>query len=147
MYSASYPYGDNRSYFSGGAGLVSTAEDYAAFCASMLLGELNGHRLLSPVTIDFMTRNHIGDLDVAYNSEGYGFGLGFAVLTDPKAANVIQSQGTYSWGGFFSTQFWVDPREEIIGISLTQKHPGGGMDLHSKFVNLTYQAIVKSWKK
>jgi CubicO group peptidase (beta-lactamase class C family) len=143
-YSSSYHYKGPRTYFSGGAGLVSTAEDYWKFLQMLLNGgELNGVRLLSRKTIEFMTCNHIGDT-VMWNSpfDGFRFGLGFAVKTDLGASWKIGSVGEYSWGGFFSTTFWVDPKEQLIGIVLTQLRPNDKLDLHEKFKALTYQAIA-----
>jgi CubicO group peptidase (beta-lactamase class C family) len=143
-YSASYHYKGSRTYFSGGAGLVSTAEDYWKFLQMLLNGgELNSVRLLGRKTIEFMTCNHIGDT-VMWNSpfDGFRFGLGFAVKTDLGASWKIGSVGEYTWGGFFSTTFWVDPKEQLIGIVLTQLRPNDKLDIHEKFKALTYQAIA-----
>lgn len=143
-YSASYHYKGPRTYFSGGAGLVSTAEDYWKFLQMLLNGgEFGGARLLSRKTVEFMTCNQIGDT-VMWNSpfDGFRFGLGFAVKTDLGASWKIGSVGEYTWGGFFSTTFWVDPKEQMIGIVLTQLRPNDRLDLHEKFRVLAYQAIA-----
>jgi CubicO group peptidase (beta-lactamase class C family) len=143
-FSASYHYKGPRTYFSGGAGLVSTIEDYWKFLQMLLNGgEFEGKRLLSRKTIEFMTCNQIGDT-VMWNSpfDGFRFGLGFAVKTDLGASWKIGSVGEYTWGGFFSTTFWVDPKEQLIGIVLTQLRPNDQLDLHEKFRVLTYHAIA-----
>ena len=140
VYSATYPYSGPGSYYSGGAGLVSTISDYVRLLQMFLNGgELDGIRLLSPTTVAMMTRNNIGDLDVG---PGTKFGLGFAVLEDPGLAGNPGSVGTYFWGGFFNTQFFVDPEEELIGVIMTQRFPADRGNVRQKFVNGAYQALV-----
>jgi len=140
VYSGSYPYGRSRTYFSGGAGLVSTASDYARFLQMFLNGgELEGARLLSPRTVEMMTRNSIGTLMVG---PGLKFGLGFAIVEDPGVSGASMSQGSYYWGGFFNTRFFVDPSEELIGIFMSQRYPRDGGRIRDKFINVVYQAIV-----
>ena len=141
VYSATYPYNGPRSYYSGGAGLVSTISDYARLLQMFLNGgELDGVRLLSPTTVAMMMRNNIGDLNVG---PGIKFGFGFAVLEDPGLAGHPGSVGTYFWGGFFNTQFFVDPEEELIGIIMTQRFPADRGNVRDKFVSGVYQAIVE----
>jgi CubicO group peptidase (beta-lactamase class C family) len=138
-YSVSYPYRGPKRYYSGGGGLVSTASDYARF-AQMLLngGELDGVRLLSPKSVELMTANHVGGLDV-----DFGFGLGFGVVRDERDLKELGSVGRYGWGGFFYTDFFIDPQEELIGIFMAQLHPSGGLRLQEKFRVLATQAIVE----
>lgn len=136
------------SFLSGGGGLVSTASDYMRFCAMMLNGgELDGVRLLGRKTVELMTTNHLPDELVPidfedYAVEGYGFGLGFSVLVDLAASSSLGSVGMYSWGGYANTLFWVDPREELIGILLMQYVPFGHYPVQESFQTLTYQAIA-----
>ena len=140
-YSASFHYDGPQTYFSGGAGLVSTASDYARFLQLMLNGgALDGERLVSPKTVEFMTRNQIGDLDV---SPGVKFGLGFAVIEDPGQVGETQSAGNYYWGGFFNTSFFVDPGERMFAILLTQRFPGDQTNVRDKFVSAVYQALIE----
>jgi CubicO group peptidase (beta-lactamase class C family) len=115
----------------GGAGLVSTAMDYARF-AEMLRrgGELDGVRILGPKTIKFMTRNHLAEdsMHAAWGQTptadigrpGFGFGLGLGVVTDSAAIGVLGSDGEYNWGGAAGTIFWVDPVEELVVVSMIQ---------------------------
>jgi CubicO group peptidase (beta-lactamase class C family) len=132
-----------RQNFSGGAGLLSTATDYARFLQMLLNGgELDGTRLLSPKTVELMTSNHVGDL---FNDGRHGFGLGFAVVEHPGRAGRHASAGEYSWGGAYYTLFWVDPQEELIGILMAQLVPSGGLDLQSKFRNIVYSSIIESY--
>ena len=140
VYSVSYPYEGPRSYFSGGGGLVSTAADYARFSQAMLNGgELEGVRLLSPKTVELMTTNHLAGLKDADR----GFGLGFSVLRDERDLTEIGSIGTFGWGGFFFTQFFIDPEEEMVGVFMAQLHPSGGLKLQARFKALAYQAIIE----
>ncbi len=137
--------------FSGGGGLVSTAADYLRFCRLLRgRGELDGVRLVSRKTLDFMIRNHLpGDLaemgqpvfsETSY--EGVGFGLGFAVMLDPAKAHVVGSAGEYSWGGAASTVFWIDPEEDLVVIQLTQLLPSSTYPLRRELKALIYGAIV-----
>ena len=112
----------------GGAGSASTTGDYARF-AQMLLngGMLDGNRLLSPTTVAFMASDHLGRMKIVPLGgvgTGYGFGLGFAVRTEPGIAGVSGSVGEYRWGGAAGTAFWVDPKEEMVSVLMTQGAPG-----------------------
>ncbi len=139
VYSVSYPYEGPRRYYSGGGGLVSTALDYARF-AQMLLngGELDGVRLLSPKSVELMTVNHLTEVKAQA-----GFGLGFGVIRDERDLKELGSVGAYGWGGFFYTNFFVDPAEELIGVFMAQLRPAGGLRLAEQFRVLAYQAIVE----
>lgn len=140
VYSASYHFKGPRTYFSGGAGLVSTAADYVRLLQMFLNGgELDGVRLLSPTTVELMTRNGIGDLSVG---PGRKFGLGFAIVEDPGRAGVPHSPGSYYWGGFFNTRFFVDPSQELIGIFLSQRYPRDAGNIRDRFMSVVYQAVV-----
>ena len=129
-----------RTAFSGGAGLLSTVEDYARFLHMLLNGgELDGKRLLSPKTVQHMTSNHVVGL-----FGDRGFGLGFAIVQDLGRELVLGTPGSYGWGGAYFTTFWVDPAEQLIAIFMAQLIPNQSSDLRSKFTNLVYQAIVES---
>ena len=129
---------------SGGGGLMSTAQDYARF-AQMLLngGSFAGVRILGRKTLQLMTANHLAH-DIAIGSDllppGYGFGLGFAVRTEPGLADVPGSVGHYFWGGIAGTTFFVDPREEFFALSLIQA-PAQREYYRRMFRNLVYAAI------
>ena len=131
----------NGRYYAGGAGLVSTLADYAVFLQMMLNGGVyNGQRLLSPATVRLITANQIGDLSVGVNK----FGLGFAITTPAEAARLPLSAGSFEWGGFFSTTYWADPKEEIVALIYTQKYPNTSAgDLPDKFKVLVYQALTE----
>ncbi|MEZ0539686.1 serine hydrolase domain-containing protein [Fibrella arboris] len=127
-------------YYSGGAGLSSTAYDYAVFLQMMLNGgEYGGKRLLAPATVHLITQNQIGALNVGDNK----FGLGFEIATEKAAAKLPVSVGIFSWGGFFGTSYWADPEKGIIGVIMTQKSPNSYGDLNDKFRVLVYQALEK----
>jgi CubicO group peptidase (beta-lactamase class C family) len=130
-----------KQYFSGGAGLVSTAGDYARF-AQMLLngGELDGVRLLSPKTIELMTTSHTTDLPGGQGGPGQDFGLGFSVVTDLGDSQALGSVGKYGWSGIYGTNFWVDPMEKLVAIMMVQRYPGS--PVASAFQTLVYQAIA-----
>jgi CubicO group peptidase (beta-lactamase class C family) len=129
-----------RKNFSGGAGLLSTATDYARFLQMMLNGgTLDGRRILSRKTVELMTTSHLGDID--YNA-GQGFGLGFYVVEDVGARGSPGSTGEFGWGGAYHTTYWVDPREELVVVHLTQLVPAGDVDDQAKVRALVYQAIA-----
>ena len=134
-----------RKSFSGGAGLVSTASDYARFLQMLLNGgELNGVRILSPKTVELMTADHIGD---RYNTPGQGFGLGFSVVKDLGLRGQPGSFGEYGWGGAYHSSYWVDPKEELVVTYFTQLIPAGTIDDHAKLRALVYQAIVDGGRR
>ena len=140
IYSASYHYKGPRTYYSGGGGLVSTAEDYYRFLQMLLnQGELGGKRLLGRKTVELLNSNQIGDLNIF--NKGYKFGLGLALHEGPAVSGRIGSTGEFRWGGFFNTGFWVDPHEDFIFIILTQTRRIV-TDIQDKFRVLAYQAIT-----
>ena len=129
----------------GGAGLVSTAMDYARFIQMLLDGgELDGARILSRKSVELMSCDHLGDLPRTgiLLPPGYGFGLTFAVNLGPGKTGNIGSTGEYNWGGAAGTRFWIDPKEEMIGIFLVQILPHTNLTYGSEFKQLAYQAIA-----
>ena len=140
-------------FVSGGGGLVSTAADYLRFCRMLLNGgELDGVRLVSPKTLELMSHNHLPggkdlpDLAVSLFSEvtyaGVGFGLGFAVSVSPARGLLPGSPGDISWGGLASTYFWVDPREQLIVIFMTQLTPSATYPIRRELRTLVYSAFT-----
>ena len=129
-----------RKSFSGGAGLLSTAGDYARFLQMMLnRGELDGKRLLSRKTVELMTTDHLNGIRFR---PGQGFGLGFSVVEDLGARGEPGSVGEFGWGGAYHSTYWVDPVEELVVVYLTQLIPSGGIDDYPRLRALIYQAIV-----
>ncbi|MDE0357347.1 MAG: serine hydrolase [Gammaproteobacteria bacterium] len=127
-----------RTSFSGGAGLLSTARDYARFLQMMLDGgTLGDARILSPASVALMTSNHVGDLF----APGMGFGLGFSVRLDLGEAGEPGSLGDYGWGGAYHTTYWVDPLERLVMVYFTQVIPAAGLDDHRKLRVLVYGAL------
>ena len=147
------PYRTRPKLLSGGGGMVATIGDYHRF-AEMLLGrgELDGVRLLGRKTVEYMTMNQLpGNNDLAGMGqrvhseapfEGTGFGLGFSVVLDPAAANVIDSVGDFGWGGAASTYFWVDPEEQLVVVFMTQLRPSSSYPIRREFKTAVYQALV-----
>jgi len=138
---------------SGGGGLVSSAADYHRFTQMLRnQGELDGVRLLSPRTVDFMARNHLpggADLEAVGRPlfaettfDGVGFGLGFSVVLDPAANKVLSSAGEYAWGGAASTAFWIDPAEDVTALFFTQLLPSSTYPIRTQLKQLVYQALV-----
>ena len=133
---------------SGGGGLVSTAADYVRF-AQMLLdeGELQGVSLLRPETVDVMRTNRLPNslipirLGPMWEAPGYGFGLGFSVLTDADATPYGDNVGVFRWWGYGSTYFWIDPVDELIGLVMTQLLPPTVADLEPEFQALVCAAL------
>jgi CubicO group peptidase (beta-lactamase class C family) len=133
--------------FLGGAGLVSTAMDYARFCQMLLNGgELEGKKLLSRKSVELMSTDHLGDLPKVGGGgavpQGYGFGLTFAVNKDPGQAGTIGSKGEYNWGGAAGTKFWIDPKEKMVGVFLINILPHTNLIYGTQFKQLAYQAIA-----
>jgi CubicO group peptidase (beta-lactamase class C family) len=138
---------------SGGGGLVSSAADYHRFTQLLLRGgELDGVRLLGTRTLAYMARNHLpGGLDLGHHNtggfaetvfDGVGFGLGFAVLEDPRPAKTMSSPGELFWGGLASTAFWVDPVEQVTALLFTQLVPSSTHPLRPQLRQLVYSALV-----
>jgi CubicO group peptidase (beta-lactamase class C family) len=135
-----YVYGP-RKCFSGGAGLLSTVNDYGRFLQMLLNGgELEGARVLSPKTVELMHANHTGD---KYLRDTNAFGLGFWVLQDLGYYGELGTEGSYGWGSAYYPQYLVDPKERIVALFMTQHMPSGGLDLNQRFKSLMYQALLK----
>jgi CubicO group peptidase (beta-lactamase class C family) len=137
-----------RVSYSGGAGLTSTAGDYAKFLQMTLNGGiLNGVRLLSPKTVELMVTDHLNGIPF---QPGNGMGLGFSVLKDLGARGTMGSVGEYGWGGAYHSQYWVDPVEKLVVVYLTQILNTGvlndarALDDFSKLRTGIYQSIIES---
>lgn len=131
-----------RKSFSGGAGFLSTANDYATFLQMMLNnGTYNGKRIISRKTVELMTVDHLKDGMFPWVG-GTGFGLGFSVIEDVGAKGSMGSVGEYGWGGAYHSNYWVDPKEEMVVVYFTQLIPDGGLDDHNKLRALIYQAVM-----
>jgi CubicO group peptidase (beta-lactamase class C family) len=129
--------------FGGGSQTVSTASDYLRFCQMLLNGgELDGVRILSRKTVELMTSDHLGDMPRGpILQNGYGFGFTMAVSRGPGKTGVAGSEGEYYWGGAAGTRFWIDPKEQMIGIFMIQILPHTNLTYGSQFRQLAYQAI------
>ena len=135
---------------SGGAGISTTADDYLRFCQMLLNGgTLDGKRYLSRTTVALMTSDHLGPQvatpvqpgEVLMGVQGYTFGLGFMVRQGPGIAGVHGSEGDFAWGGLGGTFFWVDPKEQLIGIMMAQT-PGAVRQQYRRMIKtLVYQAL------
>jgi CubicO group peptidase (beta-lactamase class C family) len=133
-----YP-AEGNTVYGGTHGLFSTAADYLQFCRMLLNGgSLNGHRLLSPKTVELMTINQVGDL---YNAPGQDFGLGFGVTTDVSQSKSLGSEGQYYWSGAWCTYFFVDPESAMIAVLMTQLQPYSNL-YGDKMRQFLYQAIT-----
>lgn len=147
------PYLSPTHLYSGGGGLVSSISDYGRFCQMLLNGgELDGKRLLSRTTVEFMRQNQLPEnRDMAAmgqpvwsetNYDGIGFGLGFAVVIDPVKAHTITSVGEHHWGGAASTFFWLDPKEDLFVVFFTQLMPSSTYPIRRELRTRIYQTIV-----
>jgi CubicO group peptidase (beta-lactamase class C family) len=133
-----YVEGPRRS-FAGGAGMLSTARDYARFLQMLLNGgSLDGVRLLSPKTVDVMTSNQVGSL---FGSSGLGFGLGFQT-NDVLGADGLASLGTYGWGGAYGSLYKVDPKENLVIVFMIQLLPNR-TDIRDRFPTMVYAALQR----
>ena len=134
-----------KTLFRGAGGLVSTARDYVRFQQAILNGgELDGVRILGPVTVTLMLENHTGELVPWLTGPGFGFGLGYAVVTDRGAAATPLSRGAAYWGGAYATLSWIDPAQELVGVFMTQLRPYRHLNIRMDFLNLAYQAVVET---
>ena len=137
-YSADYPYRGAKKLYAGGAGLCSTAADYARFCQMMLDGgKAGGARLVSRKTVELMTHDHLGKA-----GPDLAFGLGFGIDGVKSPLSELGSPGEYNWGGFYYTAFVIDPKEQMITVFMAQLHPTGDLNLGTLFHTLAYQAII-----
>jgi CubicO group peptidase (beta-lactamase class C family) len=129
----------NGAYFSGGGGLFSTAEDYLQFGLMLMNGgQLNGKRLLGERTVALMASVYAPDT-LQGRPRGEGYGLSVRVVNDPIARNTFLSQGSFGWSGAYGTHFWVDPKEKIVGVLMTQTP---NQEIRGDFENAVMQAIV-----
>lgn len=135
---------ERKTFIGGAGGLQMTAIDYWRFCQMLLNGgELNGVQLLSSKTIDWMTINHIGDLELAsFVPPGSRYGLGFGIISNPEKSPVPVSAGTYYWGGAYGTRFLIDPEEELICIIMAQVRPYAQLGYIQKFQAIVYSSLV-----
>lgn len=137
IYSADYPYRGPKKLFAGGAGLVSTAMDYARFCQMMLSGgKLGNTRILSRKTVELMSHDQLGKI-----GPDMGFGLGFGISGIKAPLDELGSPGAFGWGGFFYTTFSIDPKEDLIVVFMAQLHPTGDLRLDREVEVLAEQSI------
>lgn len=136
-----YPYSGAKTYFSGGAGVVGTIDDYARFC-SMLLnkGKYNNKQFISAKTIELMTRNQIGENEVW--ESGDKFGLGFQLFTEKGLSHHPGNVGAFKWGGMYCTDYIIDPKEDLILLIYTNAWPFANAEINTKFRALIYQALI-----
>lgn len=131
-----------RKNYSGGAGLVSTAMDYAKFLQMMLNGgKYNDQRIISRKSVELMTVDHLGGIEYSWQ-KGVGFGLGFSISKDVGIRGELGSLGEFGWGGAYHSTYWVDPKEELVVVYFTQVIPIQNVDDHQKLRALVYQAIM-----
>ncbi len=127
-----------KTYFSGGAGLSSTAFDYAIFLQMLLNGGVyNGHRILAPRTIELMTSSQ---LDFTFNGTD-NFGLGFGIVTEKSALRNPRNKGSFSWGGYYGTSYWADPKTHMVCLIMTQQTPNSHWDYAPKVEDIIYSSI------
>jgi len=129
-----------RQDFAGGAGLVSTAGDYARLLQMLLNGgALEGARILSPATVSLMTAPAVDSL---YDTPGMAFSLGFEVLVNPGLAGAFGPAGRFGWGGAYGSSYWVDPADDLVVVFMQQVLPRRGLDLSDKFRTMVYAALI-----
>jgi CubicO group peptidase (beta-lactamase class C family) len=127
-----------RKNFAGGAGLLSTARDYARFLEMIRLGgAIDRVRILSPRTVELMTTNQIGTL---HSDTGLGYGLGFET-TDRYGANGLDSVGAFGWGGAYGSNYRVDPKSHLVLVMMINQMPLGSTTVRDRFPTLVYQAL------
>lgn len=142
FYDVEYPIKGAKAFFSGGAGLSSTAKDYATFLQMYLNnGELNGKRLLSRKTVESIMMNQVGELLGGAKSD-QNYGLAFGLLTEKgMGKGGAGSEGAFTWGGYFNTNYFADPKERIIGVIMKQTQKINDNNHSGRFRALVFQAI------
>jgi CubicO group peptidase (beta-lactamase class C family) len=140
-----FPKTPGGSYFSGGAGLSSTAYDYAIFCQMLLNGgAYNGTRILAPSTIRLMTTNQIGDIPLWNDLRNPNkFGFGFGIYTEGSERNTPAKSGTFDWAGMFASHFWVDPKNGIVAVFMRNVWPTQEWDFGDRVKQVVYSALVE----
>lgn len=137
--------------YSGGGGLISSMRDYLVFLEMIRCGgRYDDAQILGRKTVELMLRNHLsGDMasmgQPTFSEmpmEGIGFGLGGAILLDPAKAQILGSEGEFTWGGMASTAFWIDPKEELSVVFMTQLIPSSCYPIRRELRVLVYQALV-----
>ncbi|NKB99076.1 MAG: serine hydrolase [Pseudomonadales bacterium] len=148
---------ENVTLYAGGGGLVSTLRDYVRFAEAMRDGELDGVRILSPKTVNYMSANHLPSAIASSGGSGeqpnlggdslggFGFGLGFGIVTDTAANGSMGSAGQYFWGGAAGTVFWIDPIENIVVVSMMQLM-GGWPSYRPDLRVATYQSLLETYE-
>jgi CubicO group peptidase (beta-lactamase class C family) len=132
-----YPIGSGKTYYSGGAGLSSTAYDYSRFIQMLLNeGDLDGSRILSRKSVELMRSARVD----SNGDQVSDFGLSFEVVVDPAQTGELGSVGTFSWSGAYLTSYWIDPSENLIAVFMSQVRPSQS-DIRAKFSTLVYQAL------
>jgi CubicO group peptidase (beta-lactamase class C family) len=127
-----------KEYFSGGAGLSSTAFDYAIFLQMLLnKGIYNGQRILSPRSVEMMTSPQLSFL---YNGVD-NFGLGFGITSAKSAAKGARSEQSFAWGGYYGTTYWADPKRKLVCLIMTQHSPNTHGEVVPKFETLVYASL------
>lgn len=136
-----FPINGAKKYYSGGAGLVSTIENYARFCQMLLnKGEFNGKRILSPASVALMFRNQTGDLNVPGRNDPFSFGL--EVFSERSYYGGLGTPGAVMWGGMYCSEFTIDPKQNLVALIFTNIHPYiYYSEFLQKFRNLVYQSI------
>lgn len=138
-----FPKTKGGSYFSGGAGLSSTAYDYALFSTMMMYGgSLGDVRILSPHTVRLMTSNQIGNLTMWNPDSPNRFGLGFGVYTEKSESITPVRAGTFDWGGMFASHFWIDPKSKVVAVFMRNIWPTANYDFGEKAKSVVYQALT-----
>ncbi len=137
-----FPTRGAKRYYSGGSGLSSTATDYMRFMQMIVNGGiLNGTRIISRKSVEAMSTNQIGNISI--NERGTKFGLGFSVETTESTFVKLGSPGRLGWSGLYNTVFWIDPKEKIVAVLLTQIYPTTHQkELYDTFENLVYSSII-----
>jgi len=128
----------NKHYFSGGAGLSSTAFDYAIFMQMLLNGgRYNGHQILSKRTVEMITS---GQLNPGIFGDD-NMGLGFGITSEKSAAKEPRNAGSFSWGGYYGTTYWADPKAKLVCLFMTQQNPNSHGDVEAKFEAMVYSSL------
>lgn len=127
-----------KTYFSGGAGLSSTAFDYAIFMQMLLNGgKYNGYQVLSKRTVEMITSGQLKD--GLFGDDNMG--LGFGITSEKSAAKGPRNAGSFAWGGYYGTTYWADPKAHLVCLFMTQQNPNSHGDVEQKFEAMVYSSL------
>jgi len=137
-----FPIFQNKGHYAGGGGASSSAKDYGKFLMALVNGgKYNGERILSRKTIELMTADQLRFMEITKEGSKFAFGLGSGLTNKAASADGPFSEGTYTWGGYFNSKWWVDPKEELVFVGMTNVLPFPHGEFWDNLYSIIYSAL------